>query len=207
MAAIIAITAPIFLLIALGFVAVRADWVPREGALAMGRYVLRFALPALVFNALAKRPLGEMLVPQFLVVYAGGSLIAFTIGMAVSTALRRTRPLGNAFFGMGVSMSNSGYIGYPLVAQLLGADALIAVAMTMLVEILLIMLSLVAPFDPTLTQAALVLAGLPMVTIFPLLAQRYGQGEQCASALLVTTLLSFLTLNLGLWALGVGSTP
>jgi hypothetical protein len=44
-----------------------------------------------------------------------------------------------------------------------------------------------------------------MVTIFPLLAQRYGQGEQCASALLVTTLLSFVTLNLGLWALGIGA--
>ncbi len=68
----------------------------------------------------------------------------------------------------------------------------------------LLMLALVPPFDPKLTQAALVLAGLPMVTIFPLLAQRYGQGEQCASALLVATLLSFLTLNLGLWALGVG---
>ena len=106
MADIVSITAPIFLLIALGFVAVRADWIPREGALAMGRYVLRFALPALVFNALAKRPLGEMLVPQFLVVYVGGSLLTFTVGMAVSTVLRRTRPLGNAFFGMGVSMSN-----------------------------------------------------------------------------------------------------
>ncbi|WP_295385042.1 hypothetical protein [uncultured Thiodictyon sp.] len=44
------------------------------------------------------------------------------------------------------------------------------------------------------------------VSLFPLLAQRYGQGEACASALLATTLLSFLTLNLGLWALGVGGT-
>uniref|UniRef100_UPI0025DC6189 AEC family transporter n=1 Tax=uncultured Thiodictyon sp. TaxID=1846217 RepID=UPI0025DC6189 len=57
--AIVSITAPIFLLIVLGFGAVRSGWVPREGALAMGRYVLSFALPALVFNALAKRPLGE----------------------------------------------------------------------------------------------------------------------------------------------------
>ena len=312
--AIVSITAPIFLLIVLGFGAVRFGWVPREGALAMGRYVLSFALPALVFNALAKRPLGEILVPEFLLAYAVGSLIAFALGVAVSAALRRTRPLDNAFFGMGVSMSNSGYIGYALVAQLFGADALIAVAMTMLVEILLIMpltlilaefnaqggrrgvlgplrnvallvvknpilqviaagllcagfglrlpamlgrtvdllaasaaavalfavggslsgerlhrglgaavgiaagklilhpaavllmLALVPAFDPTLTHAALVLAALPMVTLFPLLAQRYGQGEACASALLATTLLSFLTLNLGLWALGVGGT-
>jgi hypothetical protein len=52
--------------------------------------------------------------------------------------------------------------------------------------------------------AAIVSIAAPLLL---LLAQRYGQGEQCASALLVTTLLSFLKLNLGLWALGVGATP
>jgi hypothetical protein len=67
------------------------------------------------------------------------------------------------------------------------------------------MLALVPPFDPTLTHAALILAGLPMVTLFPLLAQQYGKGELCSSALLVTTALSFVTLNLGLWLLGVAS--
>ena len=38
----------------------------------------------------------------------------------------------------------------------------------------LLMLALVPTFDPRLTQAAVILAGLPMVTIFLLLAQRYG---------------------------------
>ncbi len=38
---------PIFLLILLGFSAVRVGWVPREGTLAMERYVISFALPAL----------------------------------------------------------------------------------------------------------------------------------------------------------------
>ena len=310
--AIVSITAPIFLLIALGFVAVRAGWMSREGTLAMGRYVLFFALPALLFNALARRPLDEIIVPSFLLVYVPGSLLAFVIGVGVATAVRRTPVLDNAFFGMGVSMSNSGYIGYALVAQILGSKALIAVAMTILTEVLvimpltlmlaefhahrgrhslretlvkvlrlvagnpiliaiaagllcaglelhppallgrtidllagsaaavalfaiggtlarqrlneglsaalaiaagkllihpaavLLMLALVPAFDPTLTQAAVILAGLPMVTLFPLLAERYGQGEFCASALLLTTALSFFTLNLGLWLFGIG---
>lgn len=64
----------------------------------------------------------------------------------------------------------------------------------------LLMLALVPTFDPRLTQAAVILAGLPIVTIFPLLAQRYGQGEFCASALLITTALSFFSLNIGFWA-------
>lgn len=312
MPAILSITTPLFLLIALGFAAVRARWLPRDGALAMGRYALFFALPALLFNALAERPLDEIIVAPFLVVYVAGSLLAFTVGVAVATALRRTPVLDNAFFGMGISMSNSGYIGYALIAHLLGAAALSAVAMAILTEVLvilpltlmlaelhshrgrhelrvvlgkvlrqiatnpillaiaagllcawlglrlpamlgrtldllaasgapvalfaiggmlagqrlhdglkpalmiaagklfihpaavLLMLVLTPSLDPTLTQAAVILAGLPMVTIFPLLAHRYGLDELCASALVITTALSFITLNLGLWLSGIG---
>jgi malonate transporter and related proteins len=291
---------------------VRLGWIPREGTLAMGRYVLSFALPALLFNALAKRPLGEILVPELLLAYALGSLIAFAIGVAVATGVRQTSLADNAFFGMGVSMSNSGYIGYALISQIFGPGALNVVAMAILTEVLAIlpltlilaelndkrgehglshalrgvlvlvaknpilqaiaaglvfsalgwtlpqmlgraidmlagsaaavalfaiggslagqrlrhglgsalaiaggkllvhpaavlaMLALFPALDGTLREAALISAGLPMVTIFPLMAQRYGQGERCASALLVTTLLSFFTLNLGLWAFGIG---
>ncbi|MFD2111142.1 AEC family transporter [Thiorhodococcus fuscus] len=307
MSSLLATTAPLFLLIVIGAFAVRADWMPREGTAAMGRYVLSFALPALMFKTLAQRPLDDIIVAPFLAAYVAGSLIAFAIGLGVATAVRRTPLFDNAFFGLGVSMSNSGYLGYALIAQLLGETALNAVAMAILTEVLvilpltlilievhqsrehqgmlhtlgkvvrvvaqnplllaiglgllfsglgwhlpralsgtvdllagsaaavalfaiggnlagqrlhhgldgtlaiaagklllhpaavLLMLAVVPAFDPTLTQAAVILAGLPMVTIFPLLAQHYGQGERCASALLVTTLLSFVTLNLGIW--------
>jgi malonate transporter and related proteins len=310
--AILAVTAPIFLLIALGFVAVRRAWMPREGAVAMSRYALLFALPALLFDTLSKRSLDSILVPDFLLVYVSASLITYGIGVLVASIARRTSPLDNAFFGMGLSMSNSSYIGYPLVAQLLGDPALIAVVMAILTEVLIIlpltliltefhrergrgsvlrtlgrvlrtvgtnpillaigaglafaalgwrlpvpigrtiellagsaavvalfaiggslagqrvrgalgpataiatgklvihplvafgMLMLVPTLDPTLGQAALILAGLPMVTIFPLIAQRYDQGEIPATALVITTLLAFVTLNLGLWLWGIG---
>jgi predicted permease len=310
--AILAVTAPIFLLIALGFVAVRRAWMPREGAVAMSRYALLFALPALLFDTLSKRSLDSILVPDFLLVYVSASMITYGIGVLVASIARRTSPLDNAFFGMGLSMSNSSYIGYPLVAQLLGDPALIAVVMAILTEVLIIlpltliltefhrergrgsvlrtlgrvlrtvgtnpillaiaaglafaalgwrlpvpigrtiellagsaavvalfaiggslagqrvrgalgpataiatgklvvhplvafgMLMLVPTLDPTLSQAALILAGLPMVTIFPLIAQRYDQGEIPATALVITTLLAFVTLNLGLWLWGIG---
>ncbi|MBK1731067.1 AEC family transporter [Thiococcus pfennigii] len=311
MLAIVSITSPIFLLIILGFTAVRTGWIPREGLTAMARYVLFFALPALLFNALAKQPLEALIVPGFLLVYVGGSLLAFAVGIAAAAALRRTSPLDNAFFGLGISMSNSGYIGYALISQILGSQALGAVAMAIMTEVLvilpltlilaelhrhrgdhglgetlgkvsllvvknpilwgiaaglvcsglsvqlpalvartidllagsaaavalfaiggtlagqrireglgeaatiaagkllihpaavLLMLTLAPALDPTLSAAALILAGLPMVTIFPLLAYRYGHGERAAAALLVTTALSFVTLNFGLWAFGV----
>jgi len=310
--AILAVTAPIFLLIALGFVAVRRAWMPREGAVAMSRYALLFALPALLFDTLSKRSLDSILVPDFLLVYVSASLITYGIGVLVASIARRTSPLDNAFFGMGLSMSNSSYIGYPLVVQLLGDPALIAVVMAILTEVLIIlpltliltelhrergrgkvlwmlgrvlrtvgtnpillaigaglvfaalgwhlpvpigrtlellagsaavvalfaiggslagqrvrgalgpataiaagklalhplvamgMLRLVPTLDPTLGQAALILAGLPMVTIFPLIAERYDQGEIPAKALVITTLLAFVSLNLWLWVWEIG---
>ncbi len=303
---ILSITSPIFFLIALGFVAVRAAWLPREGALALGRYALLFALPALLFNTLAQRPLAELVIIDFLIVYAGTSLIVYCLGVLIASLLHKGSPLANAFYGLGVSMSNSSYIGYPLVVQLLGEQALGTVIMAILTEVLLILpltlllaelhraraqgnpwrvlrqvlwtvgmnpivlaigagilcaalawqppvalgrtldmlggsaaavalfaiggglasqrvqgsigpalgvaagklighplvafgiLTLVPGLDPMLRQAALILAALPMVTLYPLLAQRYGQGEIPATALVLTTLLAFITINLEL---------
>lgn len=309
---ILSVTAPIFLLIALGFVAVRAGWMPREGALALGRYALLFALPALLFNTLAKRPLAELVVVEFLTVYAGTSLIVYGLGVLVASLIRQSPPPANAFYGLGVSMSNSSYIGYPLVAQLLGEQALGAVIMAILTEVLLILpltlilaefnqaraqgtpwqvlrkvlwtvglnpivlaigagilfaafdwhlplalertldmlagsaavvalfaiggglasqrvqgsigpalavaagkliahplvvfgvLTLVPGLDPVFRQAALILSALPMVTLYPLLAQRYGEGEVPATALVLATLLAFVTVNLELALLQPG---
>ena len=50
--------------------------------------------------------------------------------------------------------------------------------------------------DPALRQAALLTAALPMFGIYPLLSQRHGHGAVSAAALLVSTLLAFVTLSL-----------
>lgn len=70
MLAVLSITAPIFILIGLGFVSVRGGLVNREQLRGMGTFVITFALPALVFNALAKRPLSEVLNVPYMGAYA-----------------------------------------------------------------------------------------------------------------------------------------
>jgi predicted permease len=64
------------------------------------------------------------------------------------------------------------------------------------------MLMVVGPIDPSLKISAVLLAGMPMLGIYPLLAQRHGQEGFCAAALLVTTVASFFTISLILWAMG-----
>jgi predicted permease len=60
-------------------------------------------------------------------------------------------------------------------------------------------LALLPPFDPVLRTAAVVLAAMPMMGIYPVLAQKYGHDGFCAATLLATTVLSFFTISTGLW--------
>jgi malonate transporter and related proteins len=59
-------------------------------------------------------------------------------------------------------------------------------------------------FDPTLKQAAIINASMPMATIYPLLAQKYGQEGLCAAALVATTVVSFFTISGLLWLTHAG---
>ena len=131
---ILAITAPIFILIALGFLSVRGGLVSREQIRGIGIFVINFALPALIIKALATRPLGEVLNPGYLLAYCLASLGVFALGFGVSRWLRGDDLQGSAISAMGMSVSNSGFIGYPVVAMLLGPTAALALALGMLVE-------------------------------------------------------------------------
>ena len=47
---ILTVTTPIYLLIGLGYLAVRVGWFSRTDMRVLGQFVLRFALPALLFT-------------------------------------------------------------------------------------------------------------------------------------------------------------
>jgi predicted permease len=56
-----------------------------------------------------------------------------------------------------------------------------------------------AVLEPPLRNAAVLLAAMPMMSIYPILAQTYGKEDLGAAALLVTTVLSFFTLSGLIW--------
>lgn len=53
--------------------------------------------------------------------------------------------------------------------------------------------------DPLLLTGALLFACAPMISIYPLLGQRYGMAGVGATALMVSTLSSFATISLVIW--------
>jgi predicted permease len=104
----------------------------------MGAFVINFALPCLLIQALIARDITEVLNIDFLAVYGAGSLIVFASGYFFARLIAQKSQQNAALQGMGMSVSNSGFIGYPIVLQLLGPTAGIALALCFIIENLVI---------------------------------------------------------------------
>lgn len=155
MASVLAITGPIYLIVALGFLVTRAGIFQRADMRLFGKYVIQIALPALLFNALSQRSVGEVLNPVFLAAYTLGSLAAMAIGIFWARRFAGKRLSAAAIVGMGMSCPNSGFIGFPLVAQLFGpVTGGIGLALVMVVENFLLLPLALAIADSDLGDAA-----------------------------------------------------
>lgn len=300
---VITVTLPIYLGIALGYIAVRCTWIQPADVKALGRYTVVIGVPALLFRGISHQTVGSVFNPDYLMVYALGSFSA----MAVVTLLARRvrgRSLSLAGLqGLGASSSNSMFIGYPIAVQVFGPAASVALALCMLVENIVVLpvglaladadatsgrrslirllmdtlrsvvrnpmivsilvalvfsafglhlpevldksISMVAsstspialfviggslvglhlnalrvdmglivfgklvlhplcvlawvllfpPTEPLLSGAAVLFAAMPMMSIYPVLAHRYGQEKLCSAALLGATVASFFTIT------------
>jgi hypothetical protein len=308
---ILSITFPIYAVILIGFMATRMGLFTKSDMRIFGTFVIKFALPALVFKALAQRPLGEILNGSYMLAYAAGALAVIGIGYFVSRRLAHQSPTTSTVYVMGISCSNSAFVGYPILLLTFAPVAGVALALNMIVENVLVLPLLLtlaergrgeggpwyrllaqslarlasnpiiigvvaglvasllgwkmpAPvertvnlfamassglslfviggalvglplrglgrravpvaigklivhplavlgatlalpalglpaLDPELQLAAVLLAAMPMMSIYPILAQAYGHEDFAATALLLTTVASFFTLSGMLW--------
>lgn len=306
---ILGFTIPVYLLMAVGFIAVRSGMFNAADMRVLGRFVVGFCLPGLLFNALAQRDLAEVLQARYLGGYALGSLVILLGGLLWAWRGRGKSPDLAALQGMGMSQANTGFFGFAIAAPLLGEPASVALALTLMVENMVTLplglvlmdagaggpghsrsyapafrlalhgllrspmiiaifagfafamlglrlpeplartvglvatasspvalfviggtlagfglkgywsdISLVAfgklllhPLavglalwlfglaDRPLMTAAVIFASSPMMSIFPVIAQKHGHEGLCAATLLVTTLASFVTINAVLW--------
>ena len=130
---ILAITVPIFTIIGMGYFAVRFHQFPKEGVLALGQFVLGYALPAIIFKSISEKHLDEMLDFRYLLVYGFGSILSFGVVFIVSKKRGQGLEL-SAISALGSSSSNSAFIGLPIVVSYLGSKAMIGVALSMIIE-------------------------------------------------------------------------
>ena len=133
MMAILAITFPIYAVIALGYVMVRQGVFKPSDMPVFGGYVLNIALPALLFNAVATRQVSDLLNLTYMLVFFLGALGTMLVMYLVLGTLRIS-PTRRAVAIMGASCPNSGFVGYPLLLLALPSVAGQVLALNMLVE-------------------------------------------------------------------------
>jgi predicted permease len=132
MLSILGITFPIFAAIALGYGLVRWRVFRPQDMRVFGAYVMNIALPALIFNAVATRDIGEVFNVPYMAAYLAGALV--TMGIAFGWFSAITGPQRRAVGAMGASCPNSGFVGAPLMLLLFPDIAGLILAMNMLVE-------------------------------------------------------------------------
>ncbi|WP_440454808.1 AEC family transporter [Psychrobacter sp. ASPA161_9] len=161
---IINITAPIFIIIALGYFCVRFKVIDPKHAKGMGSLVMNIALPALMFNAIASTPFQEVILPHYLLTYALGSVMAFMVGIVLTKVIWRQDNISAALNSAALSFSNSAFIGFAVVSMVIGSSKAAAyLSMNVLIESLLIlpMLFVMAEMNPSSTRSlASVLLGI-----------------------------------------------
>jgi malonate transporter len=131
---ILAITGPIYVAIAFGYVMTRLGVFNVADMRALGKYVIYIALPALLFKAMAQGPIAENLNGAYLLVYSIGSLAVLGIGWLWGRRVMRLRQTDAAFLSMGMMCSNSAFVGYPVLLLVVAPVAGMALALNVIVE-------------------------------------------------------------------------
>lgn len=134
MNSILNITLPIFLLIGVGYALVRGGVVTGDQFRGLGRIVITVALPALIIRALSQSSIADVFNLQYLAAYGGGSLAVFALGLTFALRVRRRSLTVAAIRSLGMSNSNSAFIGFPVAYQVLGTPAVVGLALNVLIE-------------------------------------------------------------------------
>jgi malonate transporter len=144
---ILAITAPIYIAIALGYGLTRWGFFQKTDMRAFGTFVVKVAMPALLFNALSQRKVSDILNGEYVTAYALASLLTLSLSIAWAVRVSKVSRSFSSCLAMGMSCPNSGFVGYPVMLLSLGplaSVAGVALALNMMVENLLIIPLLLA---------------------------------------------------------------
>ena len=135
MQAILSVTIPFFALVLCGYLAARVQLLPESAIPGLNGFVLFFALPCLLFRFGASLPVRQLVNPVVIVVYVTCALI-MVFGTIALTRSARVHLKDAAFGALTAAFPNTGFMGVPLLAALLGPAAAGPVLTTVLVDLL-----------------------------------------------------------------------
>jgi len=111
-----------------GWAAGRLKLVGAESSDALNQFVYYFALPAMLFAAVARGSLERIFDLPFLGGVVAATLLCAAAGFALSAWLQGGTPQEHSLRALNASFSNTGYLGIPLVTVAYGPEAALPAA-------------------------------------------------------------------------------
>jgi predicted permease len=128
-------TLPFFIVIGLGYGAGRTGFFTDEATAYLTKFVFYFALSAMLFRFSATQPFAEILEWTFVKAYLAASLVIY-IAAFIFALMRRVGAAEAAFEAHCAIIGNSGFLGIPMLALLLGPEAVASVILVLGVDLI-----------------------------------------------------------------------
>ena len=120
---------PVFLLVACGVLAGRFGLVTHASSAALNQFVYAFALPAMLFIAVYRGSLEEILSGFFILAVVLATLGTAVAGYLVSRLVQHAPRPESTLRALNASFANTGYLGIPLVTVAYGDRAALPAAL------------------------------------------------------------------------------
>ena len=137
-ARILALTAPLFLLVLLGYALTRWGRWPKPVADALTRFVFSVAIPALLFRLMSDFSRLPPVDARLLIAYFGACMLVFLLGRLIAARLFRMDGVAQAIFGLGGIFANNVMLGIPLAKVTLGEPSLPVISLVLVFNALVL---------------------------------------------------------------------
>lgn len=115
---------PVFLMVGAGYLAANRGIFKPEQADAVMKFAHTFAIPALLFTAVARLDLATVFKPQLMISFYAGNTLVFIAGALIARHIFK-RPSGAAVaVGFSGMFANSVLLGFPIIERAFGPEAL-----------------------------------------------------------------------------------
>ena len=138
MHAVLFVLLPIFGLILAGYACGRRGWLGPGATDSLNRFVVRLALPAELFDSLARVTRAQVDHPSFVAAFAGGMLATFAVGFVLDyrgPVERPHRVSAATIEGLSAGYANTAFIGIPLCVGVFGPAGLPPVVLATLLTV------------------------------------------------------------------------
>ena len=131
-------TLPLFILILLGFLAVKLGRWQKTVTDSLTKFTFYIAFPIMLFQIMSHFSEQSEIDIKLLLVFFGGSFIVFAFGCLIASKIFKLNGSQSTLFAMGGIYTNTVFVGIPIIKMLLGDQAIPIVAIIVIFNALIL---------------------------------------------------------------------